>query len=145
MKLWHPPRPASVCVAFDAAEDAKAGGLDRAVYVSMLQELSTLKIRFYIDPKTKDPHIHRHKVTEQEVEEVLSHPGEDRIGHEGARVAIGQTRSVHAMQDANIPVTYLLYTDGGHGFYRPENRLPFYAVTEAFLARSSGRAVRAHR
>ena len=58
----------------------------------MLQELSTLKIRFYIDPKTKDPHIHRHKVTEQEVEEVLSHPGEDRIGHEGTRVAIGQTR-----------------------------------------------------
>jgi len=83
MKLWHPPRPASVCVAFDAAEDAKAGGLDSEVYVSMLQELSTLKIRFYIDPKTKDPHIHRHKVTEQEVEEVLSHPGEDRIGHEG--------------------------------------------------------------
>ena len=52
-----------------------------------------MKIRFYIDPKTNDPHIRHHKVTEQEVEDVLLHPGEDRIGHEGARVAIGQTRS----------------------------------------------------
>jgi len=51
-----------------------------------------MKIRFYIDPKTKDPHIHRHKVTEQEVEDVLSHPGEDRIGHEGTRIAIGPTQ-----------------------------------------------------
>ena len=41
---------------------------------------------------------------------------------------------VQAMQDANIPVTYLLYTDEGHGFARPENRLSFYAVTDAFLA-----------
>jgi dipeptidyl aminopeptidase/acylaminoacyl peptidase len=40
---------------------------------------------------------------------------------------------VQAMQEKNIPVTYLLYTDEGHGFARPENRLSFYAVTEAFL------------
>lgn len=45
---------------------------------------------------------------------------------------------VHAMQDANIPVTYLLYTDEGHGFARPENKLSFYAVTEAFLAECLG-------
>ena len=45
---------------------------------------------------------------------------------------------VHAMQDANIPVIYLLYTDEGHGFARPENRLSFYAVTEAFLAEHLG-------
>ncbi len=31
-------RPASVCAASDAAEDAKAGDLNREVYVSMLQE-----------------------------------------------------------------------------------------------------------
>ena len=37
-----------------------------------------------------------------------------------------------------LPVTYLLYTDEGHGFYRPENRLSFYAVTEAFLAEHLG-------
>jgi len=42
---------------------------------------------------------------------------------------------VEAMQAKNIPVTYVLYPDEGHGFARPENRLSFYAVTEAFLAR----------
>ena len=45
---------------------------------------------------------------------------------------------VHAMQDADIPVTYLLYTDEGHGFARPENRLSFFAVTDAFLAEHLG-------
>jgi dipeptidyl aminopeptidase/acylaminoacyl peptidase len=45
---------------------------------------------------------------------------------------------VQAMQDANISVTYLLYTDEGHGFARPENRLSFYAVTDAFLAEHLG-------
>ncbi|MEA1965784.1 MAG: prolyl oligopeptidase family serine peptidase, partial [Euryarchaeota archaeon] len=45
---------------------------------------------------------------------------------------------VQAMQDADIPVTYLLYTDEGHGFARPENRLSFYAVTDAFLAEHLG-------
>jgi len=40
---------------------------------------------------------------------------------------------VQAMQDNNIPVIYILYPDEGHGFARPENRLSFYAVTEAFL------------
>jgi dipeptidyl aminopeptidase/acylaminoacyl peptidase len=45
---------------------------------------------------------------------------------------------VQAMQDANIPVTYLLYSDEGHGFARPENRLSFYAVTDSFLAEHLG-------
>ena len=40
---------------------------------------------------------------------------------------------VKAMQEKNIPVTYVLYPDEGHGFARPENRMTFYAVTEAFL------------
>jgi hypothetical protein len=35
----------------------------------------------------------------------------------------------------NIPVTYVLYPDEGHGFARPENNLSFYAIAEAFLAR----------
>jgi dipeptidyl aminopeptidase/acylaminoacyl peptidase len=45
---------------------------------------------------------------------------------------------VKAMQEKHIPVTYALFTDEGHGFARPENRLAFYAVTEAFLARHLG-------
>lgn len=42
---------------------------------------------------------------------------------------------VEAMQARNIPVTYLLYPDEGHGFARPENNLSFFATAEAFLAR----------
>jgi len=45
---------------------------------------------------------------------------------------------VKAMQDHNIPVTYLLYSDEGHGFGRPENSLSFWAVMEAFLAEHLG-------
>jgi dipeptidyl aminopeptidase/acylaminoacyl peptidase len=45
---------------------------------------------------------------------------------------------VQAMQARGIPVTYLLYPDEGHGFVRPENKLAFYAVAEAFLAEYLG-------
>jgi len=45
---------------------------------------------------------------------------------------------VQAMQDVNIPVIYLLYSDEGHGFARPENKLSFFAVTDAFLAEHLG-------
>ncbi len=45
---------------------------------------------------------------------------------------------VQAMQEKNIPVTYVLYSDEGHGFARPENRLSFFAVAEIFLAQHLG-------
>ncbi|PSB68104.1 S9 family peptidase [filamentous cyanobacterium CCP1] len=43
-----------------------------------------------------------------------------------------------AMRHNNKPVEYVLYTDEGHGFARPENRLHFYGITEAFLAKYLG-------
>jgi dipeptidyl aminopeptidase/acylaminoacyl peptidase len=45
---------------------------------------------------------------------------------------------VQAMRAKKLPVTYVLFPDEGHGFARPENRLAFNAVTEAFLARHLG-------
>lgn len=45
---------------------------------------------------------------------------------------------VKAMQDKQIPVTYVLFPDEGHGFARPENNLSFFAVSEAFLAEHLG-------
>jgi dipeptidyl aminopeptidase/acylaminoacyl peptidase len=45
---------------------------------------------------------------------------------------------VEAMRSKDLPVTYLLYPDEGHGFQRPENRLSFFAVAERFLARHIG-------
>ncbi len=45
---------------------------------------------------------------------------------------------VKAMQAKNIPVTYVLFSDEGHGFARPENALAFNAVAETFLAQCIG-------
>ncbi len=45
---------------------------------------------------------------------------------------------VGAMTAKSIPVTYVLFSDEGHGFARPENRLAFDAVTEIFLAQCLG-------
>lgn len=45
---------------------------------------------------------------------------------------------VEAMQQKNLPVTYLNYPDEGHGFARPENSLSFNATTEAFLSECLG-------
>jgi hypothetical protein len=45
---------------------------------------------------------------------------------------------VKAMKTKGLPVTYTLFPDEGHGFARPENRLAFYAIAEAFLAEHLG-------
>ena len=50
-----------------------------------------MKFRYYIDLETELPHIYKHDVTEDEVEEIILNPGEDRPGKEGARVALGRT------------------------------------------------------
>ncbi len=63
------------------------------------------------------------------------------VGHGANDPRVKQAESeqiVHAMQAKNIPVTYVLYPDEGHGFARPENSLSFYAVAEAFLAQCLG-------
>jgi hypothetical protein len=44
------------------------------------------------------------------------------------------------MKAKNLPVTYLLYPDEGHGFARPQNSLSFYAVAEGFLHQCLGGA-----
>jgi dipeptidyl aminopeptidase/acylaminoacyl peptidase len=45
---------------------------------------------------------------------------------------------VAAMKKKQLPVTYVLYPDEGHGFARPQNRLAFYAVAEGFLSKCLG-------
>ncbi len=50
-----------------------------------------MNIRFYIDPERGYPHIYSHGVVEEEVEDVLLLPVEDRDGSRGARSAIGMT------------------------------------------------------
>jgi len=45
---------------------------------------------------------------------------------------------VAAMKERGVPVTYVYYSDEGHGFGRVENRRSFTAVVEAFLAQHIG-------
>ncbi len=62
-----------------------------------------MKIRYYIDPETEFPHIYQHNVSEQEVEEVLRRPGEDRPGRGGSRIAVGQTSDGRYLRVIYVP------------------------------------------
>ena len=45
---------------------------------------------------------------------------------------------VQAMQAKDIPVTYVVYPDEGHGFAKPNNRIGFNAIAESFLGNCLG-------
>jgi len=62
-----------------------------------------MRLRFYRDSRTGLPHVLDHNVSESEVEEVLSTPGEDRLGEEGARIALGQTTAGRYLRVVYIP------------------------------------------
>jgi dipeptidyl aminopeptidase/acylaminoacyl peptidase len=53
-------------------------------------------------------------------------------------VAAESEQMVAALKIRGVPVTYVSFNDEGHGFVRPENRLAFFAVAEAFLAKHLG-------
>ena len=53
-------------------------------------------------------------------------------------VAAESEQMVNALKQRGVPVTYITFPDEGHGFVRPQNRLAFYGVTEAFLAKHLG-------
>ena len=52
-----------------------------------------MTVRFYVDPATEQPHIYGHAVVEEEVEDVLARPMEDRTCRDGSRIAVGQTEA----------------------------------------------------
>jgi dipeptidyl aminopeptidase/acylaminoacyl peptidase len=60
-------------------------------------------------------------------------------GKNDPRVKQSESDQIYeAMKKAARPVTYVIYTDEGHGFQRPENNLHFFAITERFLAEHLG-------
>jgi dipeptidyl aminopeptidase/acylaminoacyl peptidase len=62
-------------------------------------------------------------------------------GANDPRVKQAESDQIVAMARKNgKDVLYLVFPDEGHGFARPENRLKFYAATEAFLAQHLGGA-----
>ncbi|MGO9174914.1 MAG: DUF4258 domain-containing protein [Desulfobaccales bacterium] len=62
-----------------------------------------MNIRFYRDPETGQPHIYKNGVNENEVDDVLRKPSEDRPGREGSRVAMGQTLSGRYLRVIYVP------------------------------------------
>lgn len=48
------------------------------------------------------------------------------------------TQMVEALRAKGLSVTYVVYTDEGHGFARPDNRLDFYGRVDEFLAKHLG-------
>jgi acylaminoacyl-peptidase len=62
-------------------------------------------------------------------------------GANDVRCKVAESDSiVAAMQARDIPVSYVVYPDEGHGFQKPVNRLSYIAMTEAFFARHLGGA-----
>ena len=60
-------------------------------------------------------------------------------GANDPRVNVAESEQiVDAMKARNIPVTYIVFPDEGHGFARPVNNIAFNAVTESFLGRCLG-------
>ncbi len=62
-----------------------------------------MKVRYYFDPETNQPHIYDHGVTEDEVEQVLVRPVESRMGSEGSRIAIGSTVAGRILRVVYVP------------------------------------------
>jgi dipeptidyl aminopeptidase/acylaminoacyl peptidase len=56
-------------------------------------------------------------------------------GANDPRVNVAESAQiVRALQAKNIPVSYVVFPDEGHGFARPQNNIAFNAVAEQFLA-----------
>jgi hypothetical protein len=62
-----------------------------------------VRLRYYLDPATDEPHIYGHNVSEEEVAEVLAKPLEDRAGRGGSRVAVGQTDAGRYLRVIYVP------------------------------------------
>jgi dipeptidyl aminopeptidase/acylaminoacyl peptidase len=60
-------------------------------------------------------------------------------GMQDVRVVPAESEQmVTALKNKGVAVTYITFRDEGHGFVRPESRLAFNAVAEAFLAKHLG-------
>jgi len=62
-----------------------------------------VRIRDYIDPATRLPHIYEHDVSEHEVEAILERPLQDIRGRDDSRIAIGQTDEGRYLKVIYVP------------------------------------------
>jgi hypothetical protein len=62
-----------------------------------------MDLRFWADPETGLPHIYNHGVTEDEVRQVLSRPGQELPGRDESRIRLGQTAAGRYLQVIYVP------------------------------------------
>jgi hypothetical protein len=62
-----------------------------------------MELRFWIDPETDLPHIFNHRVSEEEVRQVLSRKGEEFPGSDRSRIRLGQTEAGRYLQVVYVP------------------------------------------
>lgn len=62
-----------------------------------------MRVRFYIDPETGEPHLWRHQITCEEAIEILAKPIETRASRGTSRIANGRTRAGRYLRIIYIP------------------------------------------
>ena len=62
-----------------------------------------MELRFWYDAETGLPHLYDHGVTEEEVRQVLSRPGEEFPGRDRSRIRLGQTDAGRYLQVVYVP------------------------------------------
>lgn len=101
-----------------------------------------MKAQFY--KRMGDPNTPEGKALHREVSplfhaEKIRRPLLIGQGANDPRVNVNESQQiVDALKAKNIPVTYVVFPDEGHGFARPQNNIAFNAVAENFLARCLG-------
>jgi dipeptidyl aminopeptidase/acylaminoacyl peptidase len=101
-----------------------------------------LKAQFYKrmgDPGTPEGKAYQREVSPLYSADKIRKPLLIGQGANDPRVNVAESEQiVDAMKAKNIPVTYVVFPDEGHGFARPQNNIAFNAVAENFLAKCLG-------
>ncbi len=97
--------------------------------------VQNLFYRRYADPRTEDGRAWLWSRSPLSRVDRISKPLLLGHGQNDVRCKVAESgQIVAAMRERGLPVRYLVYPDEGHGFSRPENRLSFLAMQEAFFA-----------
>ena len=101
-----------------------------------------LKAQFYKrmgDPGTPEGKAYQREVSPLYSADKIRRPLLIGQGANDPRVNVAESQQiVDALKAKNIPVTYVVFPDEGHGFARPQNNIAFNAVAENFLAKCLG-------
>jgi dipeptidyl aminopeptidase/acylaminoacyl peptidase len=101
-----------------------------------------LRAQFYKrmgDPNTPEGKAYQREVSPLYSADKIRRPLLIGQGANDPRVNVNESQQiVDAMKAKDIPVTYVVFPDEGHGFARPVNNIAFNAVAENFLAKCLG-------